>query len=33
LSVLWPDGTREAFDAPPLGKYTTVKKGTGRAVK
>lgn len=28
--VLWPDGTKEAFDPPPVGKYATVKKGTGR---
>ncbi len=30
LTVLWPDGKREAFPAPPARKYTTLVQGTGK---
>ena len=30
VTVLWPDGSREAFPPPPLGRYTTLAEGTGR---
>ena len=30
LTVQWPDGTREAFDAPPVKRYTTLVQGKGR---
>jgi hypothetical protein len=32
VEVTWPDGAREAFAAPPLRRYTTLRQGTGRAV-
>jgi hypothetical protein len=30
VEVTWPDGAREAFDAPPLRGYTVLRQGTGR---
>ena len=30
VRVLWPDGAAESFPPPPLGRYTTLKQGTGR---
>jgi hypothetical protein len=30
VRVDWPDGASEAFPAPPLRRYTTLAKGTGR---
>jgi hypothetical protein len=30
LHVLWPDGSAEAFDAPPAGAYTEIVRGSGR---
>lgn len=30
IEVLWPDGQRELWDAPPLGRYTTLRQGKGR---
>ena len=33
VRVLWPGGDWEAFDAPPAGAYTELRRGTGRAVQ
>ena len=30
LEVRWPDGTREALAAPPIGRYSVVREGSGR---
>ncbi len=29
LEVLWPDGSAELFDPPPIDRYTTLRRGTG----
>ncbi len=29
VEVRWPDGTRERFEAPPAGRYTTLRRGQG----
>ncbi len=31
VQVLWPDGTEETFQAPPVGRYTTLLQGQGRS--
>lgn len=31
LRVRWPSGRRESFDVPPLGRYSTLREGTGRS--
>lgn len=33
IEVIWPDGTQEIWDAPPVGRYTTLKQGNGRVPK
>jgi hypothetical protein len=33
LHVLWPDGSAEAFDAPPAGAYTEIVRGSGRPLE
>src|SRR5262245_20796879 len=33
LSVRWPDGAVEEFGPPPVGQYTTVKRGSSRPAK
>ncbi len=33
VRVHWPDGAVETWPAPPLGKYTTLRRGTGTAPK
>jgi hypothetical protein len=33
LTVHWPEGRVETFAVPPLGKYTTLVRGTGQGVK
>ncbi len=30
LRVRWPDGSRESWPPPPTGRYTTVRRGSGR---
>ena len=30
VTVRWPDGSVEAWDSPPLGRYTTLRQGAGR---
>jgi hypothetical protein len=32
LRVLWPDGTAEEYEPPPVGAYTEIRKGTGRVL-
>ena len=32
VEVSWPDGQRERFETPPLGRYTTLKQGSGRPI-
>lgn len=32
LEVTWPDGSREAFPAPALQRYSELRQGTGRAL-
>ena len=31
LEVLWPDGSAEAFDVPPIDRDSTLRQGTGRS--
>jgi hypothetical protein len=31
LRVRWPDGKAEVFPPPPLGKYSTLRQGEGKA--
>jgi hypothetical protein len=31
VRVRWPDGTEEVFEPPPVGRYTTLRQGGGRA--
>jgi enediyne biosynthesis protein E4 len=33
LEVTWPDGAEEVFEPPPLGRYTTLRRGTGKAIR
>ncbi|HVF59172.1 MAG TPA: CRTAC1 family protein [Thermoanaerobaculia bacterium] len=30
VRVLWPDGSAASFPSPPLGRYTTLRQGTGK---
>ena len=30
VEVTWPDGSRETFPPPPVGRYSTLRQGTGR---
>jgi hypothetical protein len=32
LRVRWPSGRRESFPVPPLGRYSTLREGTGRSL-
>ncbi len=32
LRVRWPSGRQESFPVPPLGRYSTLREGTGRAI-
>jgi hypothetical protein len=32
LRVLWPDGTAEEYEPPPVGAYTEIRKGAGRVL-
>jgi hypothetical protein len=32
VEVGWPDGTRELFEAPPLGRYTVLRRGSGTVI-
>ncbi|MFP3939236.1 MAG: CRTAC1 family protein [Thermoanaerobaculia bacterium] len=33
VRIVWPDGAMEEWDAPEPGRYVTLEKGTGRAVR